>query len=268
MGDFDLLKRRLAEVKGFDCSEYRESFILRRADIRMRATNTPTLREYLLFLDNNPKEYDLLVEVLTIHVTKFFRDWRVFDFFEKSVIPGLIWDKQKSGKRIIRVWSAGCASGEEAYSIAIMFCEQLDMKLNDFMITVIGTDVDPESIGKAESGVFTSSELVDVKEEYLEKYFTYVGNGKCKISPQVKRMVKFKVHDFLAPEYPKFLDVVFCRNALIYLDHVRQKQLFMNFHDALNSGGILVLGSTETVLGENARLFGTISAEFNTYRKI
>lgn len=268
MDDFDFFKRRLAVVKGFDCSEYRESFIMRRAEIRMRATNSPTLREYIVFLENNPAEYDRLVEAFTIHVTRFFRDERVFGFFAKSILPELVWEKQKSGKKTIRVWSAGCSSGEEAYSIAIMFCEQLDLKLNDFLVSVIGTDVDPESIVKAESGIFASSELVDVNMGYIDKYFAYVGKGKCKISPQVKRLVKFKVHDFLAQDNPRFLDVVFCRNALIYLDHDRQKQLFRNFHGALNPGGILVLGSAETVLGENAGLFATISAECHIYKKI
>ncbi len=265
--DFELVKRRIAQVKGFDCSEYRESFLRRRIEIRMRAAGAATLHDYCAFLEKNPREYDSLVEALTIHITKFFRDEAVFDFFAKSILPELLWEKQKAGKKVLRVWSAGCAGGEEAYSIAILLCEQLDLRLNDFIITVLGTDIDPESIAKADSGIFPSSELVDVKTGYIEKYFAYVGGGKCRVSPQVRRLVKFRAQDFLLQDHPKYCDVVFCRNALIYLDHGRQKRLFENFFNALNPGGILVLGTTETVLGEASKLFATVSAEHHVYRK-
>lgn len=266
--DFEGLKRRIADVKGFDCSEYRESFLRRRIEIRMRATGMATLRDYVSFLDRNPGEYALLVEALTIHITRFFRDEDVFSFLAGNVLSELLWEKKKSGRKVIRIWSAGCASGEEAYSIAILFSEFLDLKLNDFFISIIGTDVDPDCISKAESGVFPSGELVDVRRDYIERYFSYIGAGKCRISPQLRRLVKFSAHDFMSPARQDYFDMIFCRNAMIYLDDEKQRQLFGNFYRALKPGGFLVLGTTESVLGEASRLFSMVSSKYHVYRRL
>ncbi|MFQ6135628.1 MAG: CheR family methyltransferase [Candidatus Hydrothermarchaeales archaeon] len=262
-----LLKKKILKDRGFDCSTYKESFLRRRVEIRLRATGAQSYGEYMRVLSKTPQEYNKLLDTLAVNVTRFFRDGEVFNFFAEEVLPELILRKRELGSKMIRVWSAGCSTGEEAYSIAILFYEYLGSDMRDFILSIYGTDVDGEAIKKAKSGVFASSKFIDMKKEYIDKYFVYESGGEARVKDIIKKFVKFRQHDLMSDERLSHFDAIFCRNVLIYLDREKQKDLLKRFYDALNFGGYLILGGSETLVDGTTGLFETISLENRVYRK-
>src|SRR3989338_9415566 len=193
--DFQLyaLLNKLFKDRGVDFREYRPKCITRRIATRLRATGTKTYQEYMTLLKQDPKEYDKLLNVLTINVTEFFRDSEVFNILILHILPELIRNKEKRKKKIIRVWSAGCSDGPETYTLAILLFELLGERLfSDFFVSIYGTDIDEECIQKAREGVyFAKVHMKNVDPRVVQKYFTYAGMDSYAVADKLKLIAKF-----------------------------------------------------------------------------
>jgi chemotaxis protein methyltransferase CheR len=216
-------------------------------------------------LKKDLSEYDRLFDALTINVTNFFRDKSTYRVIKETVVPELVSSKKKQGRKIIRVWSAGCASGEEPYSMAILFHKILGDKINDFLISIHATDIDEVSLDKAKSGEYEAGAVSEVDETILKRYFKR--NLKYELKEEIKQMVMFTRHDLISDRPLAHLDVILCRNVLIYFSRDLQMRLFDKFCEALNRGGYLILGKTESLAGESAGLFQPVNIRERIYRK-
>ncbi|HEU4827185.1 MAG TPA: chemotaxis protein CheB, partial [Dongiaceae bacterium] len=244
--DEEMLRRVLAHLRvrtGHDFSKYKRSTILRRIARRMQVTRTGELKDYYDFLRDNAGEAQSLLGDLLISVTTFFRDAAVFETLAAEVLPGLFKDKDPSEP--IRVWVCGCATGEEAYSIAILLLEEASRHDTRPPIQIFGSDLDSRALAAAREGRFPASIEADVSEERLRRFFAREGDH-YRVRQEVRDVVLFSVHDVLKDPPFSHLDLVSCRNVLIYLDRDLQEQVCGTFHYALSPGGYLLLGSSET----------------------
>ncbi|RJS81414.1 protein-glutamate O-methyltransferase CheR [Methanophagales archaeon] len=264
--DFNVLKRQILKDKGFDCNQYRDNYIKRRLAIRLRANNVHSCKDYAILLKREPTEYDKLIEAFTITVSGFFRDTSVFAYFRKAVIPALIQDKRRKNQKIIRLWSAGCASGEETYSIAILMSDFLGANLGNFLISVRGTDIDDESLEKAKRGEYTFEEVKSVGKGFLSRYFIF-DRGKYCVRDKIKGMVNFEKHDLVSDKPLAHFDVIFCRNVSIYFSMDMHEKLYLDFYNALNNDGFFVMGKTEMLCGSARKLFIPVNAREGIYQK-
>ncbi len=217
-------------------------------------------------LDSDTLEYNKLMDCLTINVTQFFRDPATFEALEKAVLPQLVSDKQNRKGKVIRMWSAGCASGEEPFSIAILLNEVLRNERYDIIVSIYATDIDEKILKKAEMGEYDDLSMEKVKREYIDRYFTY--SGRYKVKDEIKRSVRFKRHDLISEKALTQLDLILCRNVLIYFSRNLQEKLFAQFHQGLNKGGYLVIGKTETLAMEAMKMFKAVDVRERIYQKL
>lgn len=232
----------------------------------MRTNNIDSYMDYARFLKDNDEEYRKLLDVLTVNVTEFFRDPSVFKAFGEKFLPTIIECKEAQGRRVIRIWSAGCASGEEAYSIAIVLKEFLGEKADNFIITIHATDIDEKNLEKAERGQYDDGRLKNVGARLLRKYFER--DGKYRVKEEIKKFVRFKKLDLLSAKPFACLDAIFCRNVLIYLKRETQKKIFTNFHNALVMDGYLIIGKAEMMVEELREKFELVDLDNRIYKKI
>jgi chemotaxis protein methyltransferase CheR len=250
--------------KGVDLCSYRQSFIFRHLRSRISDLNLSNYLDYITYLKNNPKEIDLFLEDLSINVTHFFRDPEVFSAFQKGPLAELISRKAKSNLNLIRLWSAACASGQEAYSLAIMMSEALGNR-RDFVVKIWGTDVDKDALEKARIGEYEEKDLKEAGKKILEKYFQPVYNGKYSVKDEIRKMVRFEKQNLISEEGLKFIDIIFCRNVMIYFTREQQEALFGKFYNSLNSEGFLVIAKVESIWDKN--MFVNIDPYNKIYRK-
>jgi two-component system CheB/CheR fusion protein len=233
---------------GNDFSCYKNSTISRRLERRMSVHQFDSLPRYVRYLQENPQEVELLYKELLIGVTNFFRDPELFDFLKEKAIPRLLQDRPKQG--LLRVWNPGCSTGEETYSLAITIQECLeDLRLRDSpAVQIFATDIDKDAIEKARAGMFPASIVSDVSLERLSRFFVREGES-YRIKKNVRDRVVFAPQNILVdPPFTK-LDILCCRNFLIYVHAETQKKLLPLMHYALNSGGLLILGTAESIGG-------------------
>jgi chemotaxis methyl-accepting protein methylase len=263
--EFAALTQKISRERGFGCASYKEKCLRRRIAVRMRARGVHTYRDYADILDRDAREYELLLDALTINVTKLFRNWETFAAIAKDVIPDL-WPKDG---RHVRCWSAGCASGEEPYSIAILLHREAVRRRDEpalSRISILGTDIDRESLKAAERGTFGEDAFADTPPDIRRKYFT--PKPPHSLEPRVKAMVHFERRDLLHEPTPGgALDLITCRNVIIYFDRTSQETLFGRFFDALAPGGFLVLGKVETLLGPARTKFVAVNPRERIFRK-
>ena len=263
--EFAALTQKISRERGFGCASYKEKCLRRRIAVRMRARGVHTYRDYAAILDGDTREYELLLDALTINVTKLFRNWETFSAIADDVIPDL-WPA--NGEHI-RCWSAGCASGEEPYSLAIlMHREALKRKDEKALarIMILGTDIDRLSLKAAERGTFGEDAFADTPPAIRRRYFA--PKPPHSLDPSVKALVSFERRDLLHEPTPSGgLDLITCRNVIIYFDRASQELLFQRFYDALVPGGFLVLGKVETLLGPTRNLFVPVNPRERIFRK-
>ena len=231
---------------GQDFLHYKKGTIYRRIARRMGLLQISRIADYVQHLRENPPEANLLCKDLLIGVTSFFRDTAVWEQLKTEVIPELLASRPKGGT--LRAWVAGCSTGEEAYSLAISFHEALEQLRSaaHYSLQIFATDLDKDAVDKARAGRYPANIAVDVSDEHLRRYFDKEEHG-YRISKHTREMVVFAAHNLIMdPPFTK-LDILACRNLLIYLDPDLQKKLLPLFHYSLNPGGFLVLGSSETV---------------------
>jgi two-component system CheB/CheR fusion protein len=244
--DEELLRRLLAHVRvrtGHDFSKYKRSTVLRRITRRMQVTRTENLQEYYEFLREHADEAQALLGDLLISVTTFFRDMEAFDALRMQAIPQLFDAKEPTD--VVRVWVPGCATGEEAYTIAILLLEELPRHAIRPGIQVFGSDLDARALALAHEGLYPAAIEADVSEERLCRFFVQEGDH-YRVRREVRDIVLFAAHSLLKDPPFSRIDLISCRNLLIYLDRDLQQQVCSTFHYALNPGGFLLLGSSET----------------------
>ena len=233
----------LKKAKGIDFTYYKRTTVLRRIERRMVVTHSGSLAEYARNLDDNPEEINILVKEILIGVTNFFRDPVFFEKLKSRAVYPIVQAARENEP--IRVWSAGCSTGEEAYSLAILFREALEELGLKRDVKIFATDIDVKAIEQAGRGVYSDNIIDDVTTERLAKYFVK-RNDQYHIIKEIRRMIIFAPHNMLSdPPFGK-LDLISCRNVMIYFQPILQRGLFAIFHSALKNGGYLFLGKSET----------------------
>ncbi|MDB4921741.1 CheR family methyltransferase [Mucilaginibacter sp.] len=246
--------------RGVDFTNYKQNTIKRRIVRRMALNKIDNPKDYLTFLRENKSEQDALYNDMLISVTNFFRDSQSFELLCNNILPGLL--LQKTPNEPLRIWVAGCATGEEAYSMAICLQEYLGDKITTRKIQIFATDVSETAISRARTGIYRQTELEGLSAMQIQQFFNKL-DGSYQVNKSIREMCVFAHHNLLKdPPFSK-IDLVSCRNVMIYLEPVLQKRALATFHYALNERGYLVLGKSETI-GTSTDLF----APTNKHEKI
>ncbi len=246
---------------GVDFTYYKPNTIIRRLERRITINQIDSYENYVSLLEQSLKEVNILYKELLIGVTKFFRDKESFDILEKQVIPALL--KNKKEDEPIRMWSVGCSTGEEAYSLAILLKEHMDQKGLTNDIKIFATDLDKESIEYGSMGFYPESIVADITTERLKAFFIKKDKG-YQVRESIRKMVIFATHNIIKdPPFSK-IDLISCRNMLIYLKPVMQKKVLSMFHFSLVKNGYLFLGSSES-LGDLSKSFDAINTKWKIY---
>jgi len=258
---------RLRGQSGQDFSLYKKSTISRRVERRMGLHQISKINDYVRYLRENPQESDLLFKELLIGVTSFFRDPSVWEKLKKKVIPDFLLSHPQGGT--LRAWTVGCSTGEEAYSLAMVFREAVAETgpPKNFSLQIFATDLDKDAIDKARVGIYPPNISADVSEDRLHKFFSKEESGGYRINKEIREMIVFAPQNLVM--HPPFtrLDFLTCRNLLIYLDMELQKKIMPLFHYSLNPGGVLVLGNAETI-GAASDLFSPLEGKLRIYRRL
>lgn len=247
---------------GHDFSNYKRATLLRRIERRINIRNLTDLPTYAALIRHNPDETTALLKDLLISVTNFFRDPKPFQSIELDVAPAILHDRNSNEQ--IRIWVAGCATGEEAYSIAILFAEKTLGATNAPTVQIFATDIDEAAIAVAREGFYTINDAADVSADRLRRFFNKEGDG-YRVRREIREMILFANHNFLKDPPFSRLDMVTCRNVLIYLNHTAQERVMETFHFALKPGGFLFLGSSESVNGAGD-LYATFNRESHLFQ--
>lgn len=258
------LKEKIEEERGFNCRFYKDKCLRRRLAVRMRARGSETFEEYARLLDSDSAEYDMLLDALTINVTKFFRNADVWSVIRGEVVPALF----ELDADPVRIWSAGCASGEEPYSVSILLREHAEAtgrlkELSRFRI--VGTDIDRRSLDAARRAEFPDLSMAETPEEQKERWFS--PGPPFRLAREVSENVMFVRKDLISGGAERSQNLILCRNVIIYFDREIQERLFQRFYDALVPGGYLVLGKVETLLGPARAMFQPVSNRERVFRK-
>lgn len=261
---FRLIREILKVRKGFDLGSYKDKCMKRRIAIRVRATRCATPEEYCALLLRNREEMDLLLKVLTIHVTQFFRNPSTFAKLKDEIIPSLFLRAEAEGREALVFWSVGCASGEEPYTLSLLLRDAFPAETARTRVSILATDVDAEVLETARKGCYDRERLAEMPQAMKERYFAEEGGRYC-LLPAVKETVSFSRSDLFHPDaYPES-DLILCRNVLIYFERKEQEKILQGFARSLHPGGFLVLGKSET-LAERSR-FTTVCPVERIYRR-
>ena len=259
---FSTLKRYIEQTLKIQCSNYKEDYIKRRLLSRMRSTGTTTYDDYLKYLKEHAPELENLRNALTINVTEFFRDGEVYDHIKKEVIPALF-----HGRKTIRIWCAGCSTGEEPYSIAMILH---DIMAADKTLSgqIYATDIDEVVLKKAKEGIYPAKSLAKVPEAQIHRHFTKLPDGNYQVKPGLQELIRFRPHDLMSGQpISKFLDMITCRNVTIYFTEKQKDELARMFHKALVPGGYYIMGKTEYLGREVEGLFTPVNSLQKIYTK-
>lgn len=254
----------LRSQTGHDFSQYKPTTIMRRIERRMTVNQILQIDDYVRYLRQNPVEVDTLFREMLIGVTSFFRDAEAFDALKHKMLPRLFEDHAQ--QHPVRVWVPGCSTGEEAFSLAILLKEKINQIRRDYIIQIFATDIDNLAIEKARAGIYPGSIAADVSPERLHQFFSREGNN-FHVAQSVREMVIFAVQNVIKDPPFSAIDLISCRNLLIYLNSDMQKRVLPLFHYALKQDGFLFLGTSETP-GESTRLFATIDRKWSLFQRI
>jgi two-component system CheB/CheR fusion protein len=243
--DLETLLDYLKRSRGFDFTGYKRASLERRIAKRIEMVGCSSIADYLDYLEVHPEEFEALFNTVLINVTGFFRDASTWEYLAESVIPDLL-ARRDSGSAI-RVWSAGCASGEEAYTLAMVFAEVLGLETFREAVKIYATDVDEEALAIARQAVYTQREVADVPPELLKKYFE-AADDKYVFRKDLRRHVIFGRHDLIQDAPISRIDMLVCRNTLMYFNAETQAKVLSRFQYALNDHAVLFLGRAETLM--------------------
>lgn len=266
---FSLLKRRIFLDRGLDCKQYKENYLKRRFAVRMRATGARDYLEYLRILRNDPNEYTRLLDELTINVTQFFRDEDVYLKLRDEVIPEVLREKEKISSRSIRIWSAGCSSGEEAYSAAILVDYNLKEEMQNWNVRIVASDIDEISLKLAREGTYEAVGILKGMDpkRYFEVVQTDEGR-RYRVKEFIRQRVKVERINLIDKHEKRHFDIVLCRNVLIYFSREVQSRLIHSLALGMRKGGFLVLGKSETLGRDVEVLFKPVFPRERIYRLV
>lgn len=251
---------------GIDLSRYRSTCLSRRVQHRMVMAGCNDIEEYIGRLTVDSDEMEKLMDIVTIHVTGFFRDREVFGSLERGYVPALIDEKETSGLGAVRAWSAGCATGEEAYSMAMMIDHTVSKVSPNMHIEVFGTDVSEDSCRTARKGVYSEERIEGLPADMRESYFEREGRS-WKVTSRLRSLVRYRSHDLFTASPYSHLDLIMCRNVLIHFEHEVREDIITNFFRSLQDRGLLVLGKSEALSEQLEDLFELVEPRCKIYRK-
>lgn len=267
---FAALAERITAQAGLDIGAYKDRCLRRRIAVRMRACGVHTYGDYVALLDERPGEFERLLDALTINVTKFFRNREAWEWLGDQLLPAMLLARE--GR--LRVWSAGCASGEEPYTIAMLVAGVLGRMGHEAWfsrVRIDATDIDRRSMDRARSARYPRRAFSEADPAMPERYCHIAGTGEeeLEIRPEIRRVVEIRSFDLTRETPPAgHYDLVCCRNVVIYFDRGTQERLLNLFADALATGGILLLGKVETILGAARSRYVLLEPRERIYRKI
>jgi chemotaxis methyl-accepting protein methylase len=257
----------LRDSRGVDLGFYRPRYVERRIATRLQALGLVTYRQYLARLIADPAEFDRLMSALTINVTQFFRDASTFEALEQLIVPTLLERARLDRTRTVRVWSAGCATGQEAYSITMSLLAAGVTADAGFVLSVLGTDIDPDALERARRAEYTAEEVAAIPPELRSRYTEPAGEGQ-RLTAEVTAVCRFVRASLFDPAPVRACDIVLCRNVFIYLRHEQQVALVERFSGALRQGGFLVLGRSERLRTGEGQQFEALDPRERIYRKV
>lgn len=261
---FPALAEKISAGVGLALDIYKDKCVRRRIAVRMRACGVQTYADYGAMLDRAPEELERLRDALTINVTRFYRNVDTWEALRTTVVPDLC--ARVLGA--VRVWSAGCASGEEAYTLAMLFADRFMDDMNGLTrLAIDATDIDRRSLARAEAGRYASAAITELPARYVTRYFDEM-DGEYVVRPNLRRQVHVAHHDLSRTPPPRAYHLILCRNVVIYFDRVVQEQLFRRFADALAPGGYLVLGKVETLFGPARDRLTVVDPRERIFRRV
>jgi chemotaxis methyl-accepting protein methylase len=266
-GDASRLIAQVERERGLDLSHYRLSYVERRLGTRLRALQLATYRQYASYLTEHPEEYTRLLDAVTVNVTEFFRDAPVWKVVREDVLPALLKTKEAGGQRVLRAWSAGCATGEEPYSMVMSIASAIGERSDAFLYSVTATDLDPIALHTAEVGEYDISKSEQIPAPDRVRFITTDGK-RFHIRPEIRDHVRFRKMNLFADEPPRSLDLIMCRNVFIYFSREQQAKVTAMFHRSLSRGGYLVLGRTEKMPPEVSAQFKPVNSKERVYQKV
>jgi len=262
--DFEELVEYIRTNRGFDFSGYKRPSLSRRFQKRMQSVKQDSYESYRRYLEENPDEFVDLFNTILVNVTSFFRDGAAWDYLREEVVPRLI--AESAARDGIRVWSTGCASGEEAYSLAMSFAEAMPEEAFRDRVKIYATDVDEEALTEGRHATYPASRLENVPDELRDRYFERV-EQRYLVKPDLRRSVIFGRHDVVQDPPISRIDLLTSRNTLIYFTPEAQSRILANFHFALRDGGYLFMGKSEMMLGRSS-LFSPLDLKRRIFQKV
>jgi two-component system CheB/CheR fusion protein len=264
--DFDDLLGYLQRARGFDFTGYKRQGLMRRIEKRMGMVGVPTFAAYVDYLEVHPDEFAQLFNTILINVTSFMRDAPVWDYLRAEVVPRIL--EEKAAHDQVRAWSAGCSSGEEAYSLAIIFAESMGYDAACDRVKIYATDVDEDALAQARLATYGAREVAGLSRELIGKYFDHANGGdRYQFKKELRRCVIFGRHDLLTDAPISKVDLLMSRNTLMYFNAESQTRILTRFHFALADTGYLVLGKAETML-TRANLFKPVDLRRRVFAKV
>lgn len=261
--EFAAITQLLRERRQFDLDQYKDRCIRRRIAKRLRSCKVADVASYLKRLEMDRDELDTLLATISIHVSQFFRNPDTYRILEQKVLPDLCRRARAAGRTELTLWSAGCASGEEPYSLALLLD---DMNARDLKINILATDVSEPVLDAARRGTFEALRLKEVPPEVLDKYF-HGENGHYQMIERIRNQVEFRHHNIMtASDYPS-ADLILCRNVMIYFTREQQERILSRFAATLSEHGALVLGRSETMTGDIRRYYQSEFPVERIYRR-
>jgi chemotaxis protein methyltransferase CheR len=261
--EFSAIIERLRNLRQFDLGQYKDRCVRRRIAKRLRACKVADFATYLKLLDIDRNELDTLLATISIHVSQFFRNPDTFRIIEQKILPSICRQARTAGRNKLTLWSAGCATGEEPYSLALMV---EDLSADDLDIHVLATDISEPVLETARTGLFDISRMKEVPSAVRDKYFSAEGLRYRLIEP-VQKLVAFQQHNLMTDsDYPA-ADLILCRNVLIYFSRSEQEKILLRFAAALPPGGVLILGRSEIISGETRHYFKSEFPVERIYRR-
>jgi two-component system CheB/CheR fusion protein len=262
--ELEVLLDYLRRSRGFDFTGYKRASLSRRIDKRMQAVGADSYLSYLDHLEVDPEEFTQLFNTILINVTSFFRDAPTWEFLREEILPWLAADKRDDGP--IRIWSAGCASGEEAYTLAMVTAEAMGPDTVRERVKIYATDVDEEALNQARLARYADKQVEGVPPDLLGRYFERNGGGRV-FSKDLRRSVIFGRHDLIQDAPISRIDLLVCRNTLMYLNAETQAHVLARFNFALREHGYLMLGKAEMLLA-HSNLFSSVDLKRRVFRKV
>ena len=254
--DYEGFKVEVYQLSKIDLNAYKERQMKRRIDSLMKKNGFNQYDEYVKALKQDREVYEEFINYLTINVSEFFRNTSQWEVLEKEIFPYLF---DKFGKRV-KIWSAACSTGDEPYSLAMVLSKFIPIS----QIQIIATDIDKQILAKAQQGLYNEKSVMGVPKEFKDKYFEKIGSS-YRVSDEVKKCITFKQHNLLKDSYPDKLDLIVCRNVLIYFTEEAKNDIYKKFNHALKDQGILFVGSTEQIIQSQKFSFDTVRSFF--YKK-